>query len=62
MKLEVISEQEKRWGVNFGSTLHRHLMQGKAQVKLGNRALQLCDDPVGEKILNHRSTSLLLLS
>jgi hypothetical protein len=26
-------------------------MQGKAQVKLANRAICLCDDPVGEKIL-----------
>jgi hypothetical protein len=27
-------------------------MQGKAQVKLANRAIRLCDDPVGEKILS----------
>ncbi|HEX5085052.1 MAG TPA: hypothetical protein VFY40_23695, partial [Blastocatellia bacterium] len=35
---------------NFSSTPHRHLMQGKAQVKLSNRAIRLCDDPVREKI------------
>jgi hypothetical protein len=50
--LEMLLSSKKNGGaLNFGSPPHRHLMQGKAQVKLANRASRLCDDPVGEKIL-----------